>query len=98
MKNLIIKDQKKRKKHLNTELKSIFIKSELKNTKISLKQKDKIIYNNLKNKNQSRKIQIRNRCYLTGRCHGIFSSFKLSRIQLRDKLSGGKLGGFIKVN
>jgi small subunit ribosomal protein S14 len=98
MKNLILKDQKKRNKHLNKELKSIFIKTELKNKKLSLKQKDKIIYNNLKTKNQSRKIQVRNRCLLTGRCHGIYSSFKLSRIKLREKLSNGELGGFIKTN
>jgi len=44
----------------------------------------------------SSKTRIRNRCELTGRPRGVESTFKLSRIALRDLASRGQIPGMIK--
>jgi len=98
MKNLIIKDRKNRVKNKNLELKTLYFKTELRNKKLTLKQKDKIIFTNLKSSNQAKKIRVRNRCIVTGRGRGVYSAFKISRIPLRKMLSEGGITGFRKNN
>ncbi|MCB1720320.1 MAG: 30S ribosomal protein S14 [Alphaproteobacteria bacterium] len=44
----------------------------------------------------SSKIRQRNRCALTGRPHGYYRKFNLSRIALRDLASRGELPGVTK--
>ena len=44
----------------------------------------------------SAKIRIRNRCEITGRPHGVYRKFKISRIALRDLASKGKIPGMTK--
>lgn len=46
----------------------------------------------------TRNIQIKNRCVLTGRSKGICSDFRLSRIKTRELGSNGLINGFKKVS
>lgn len=44
------------------------------------------------------KVRIRNRCALTGRAHGYYKKFGLSRIKLRDLASKAQLPGVTKAS
>ena len=44
----------------------------------------------------SAKIRIRNRCEITGRPHGVYRKFKISRIALRELASKGIIPGMTK--
>jgi small subunit ribosomal protein S14 len=44
------------------------------------------------------KVRIVNRCELTGRPHGFYRKFKLSRIALRDLASKGQIPGVVKAS
>jgi small subunit ribosomal protein S14 len=44
----------------------------------------------------SAKNRIRNRCALTGRARGVYSDFKLCRIELRNRASSGQIPGVTK--
>ena len=44
----------------------------------------------------SAKIRIRNRCEITGRPHGVYRKLKISRIELRQMASSGKIPGMTK--
>ena len=44
----------------------------------------------------SAKVRVRNRCALSGRPHGYYRKFNLSRIALRDLASRGELPGVTK--
>ena len=43
-------------------------------------------------------VRVRNRCALTGRTHGVYRKFKLSRIALRELASAGMLPGVTKAS
>lgn len=43
-------------------------------------------------------IRVRNRCEITGRPHGYYRKFKMSRIALRELGSAGLLPGVIKAS
>jgi len=42
------------------------------------------------------RVRIHNRCELTGRSRGVYRKFKLSRIQLRELASTGRIPGMVK--
>ena len=44
----------------------------------------------------SNKDRVRNRCELTGRPRSFYRKFKISRIQLRELASSGKVPGIVK--
>ncbi|MCP5325260.1 MAG: 30S ribosomal protein S14 [Oceanospirillaceae bacterium] len=46
----------------------------------------------------SSKIRLRNRCQMTGRPHGVFRKFKLSRIKLREEGMKGNVPGLKKAS
>ena len=41
-------------------------------------------------------VRLHNRCRLTGRSHGVYRKFNLSRIALRDLASKGQIPGMVK--
>jgi ribosomal protein S14 len=90
MKYQVLKEKKKIKQYLLKEKKSFVTKSL---TFFSLKDSfwlsKKDIYTLRKNTN---------RCLLTGRPRGVSRFFKLSRIQLREKASEGKIAGLYKAS
>ncbi|MBM3196979.1 MAG: 30S ribosomal protein S14 [Chlamydiae bacterium] len=40
----------------------------------------------------------KNRCMFTGRCRGVYSKFKLSRITFREMASKGEIPGIVKAS
>lgn len=46
----------------------------------------------------SSKSRLRKRCQLTGRPHGVFSKFKLSRIKIREEGMKGNIPGLKKAS
>ncbi len=44
----------------------------------------------------SSSVRLHNRCYLTGRSHGVYRKFNLSRIALRELASKGQIPGMVK--
>jgi small subunit ribosomal protein S14 len=46
----------------------------------------------------SSKIRLRNRCQMTGRPHGVYRKFKLSRIKLREEGMKGNVPGLKKAS
>jgi small subunit ribosomal protein S14 len=41
-------------------------------------------------------VRVRNRCELTGRPHGYYRKFKISRIALREMAAAGQIPGMVK--
>ena len=46
----------------------------------------------------SSKSRLRNRCQITGRAHGVYRKFKLSRIKLREEGMKGNVPGLKKAS
>lgn len=44
----------------------------------------------------SSEVRLHSRCYLTGRSHGVYRKFHLSRIALRELASMGQIPGMVK--
>ena len=44
----------------------------------------------------SSNVRLHNRCHLTGRSHGVYRKFNLSRIALRELASKGQIPGMVK--
>jgi small subunit ribosomal protein S14 len=49
-------------------------------------------------KKNSSYVRIKNRCVLTGRSHGVFNYFKISRIMIRELAAQSLLPGLKKAN
>jgi len=47
---------------------------------------------------KSSRVQVRNRCVLTGRSRGVYNYFKISRIMIRELTSKGLLPGVKKAS
>lgn len=98
MKKLIRKDLKIRTIVNSLEKKRLLLKALFMNTTIS---------NNLKLQIQSKlsglprnssKTRIKNRCVISGRSHGVYNLYKLSRIQLKTLALNGDLPGLKKFS
>ena len=46
----------------------------------------------------SSKVRLHNRCQLTGRPHGVYRKFGLSRIKLRENTLRGNVPGLVKAS
>jgi small subunit ribosomal protein S14 len=46
----------------------------------------------------SSRVRIQNRCVLSGRAHGVYRKFKLSRLRFRDLALKGALPGVLKAS
>ncbi len=73
-----------------------FLKSKIKDKKISLEER--IAFQNKLNElpRNSSSIRHRNRCELTGRSRGVYRKFGLSRIKIRELSMTGDLPGVVK--
>jgi small subunit ribosomal protein S14 len=93
MTNFIERDKRKRDCYLKLFSKRANLKSILrdKTQDLSTRYKAQIELNKL-NKDSSR-IRLSNRCTITGRTHSVASSFRLSRIKLRELISIGHVNG-----
>ena len=72
------------------------LKKIIKNKKLPLEERFAAQLKLAKIPRNSSKVRIRNRCEITGRPHGVYRKFKISRITLRDLASKGKIPGMTK--
>lgn len=96
MKSRNARDYKRRVKVLRDESKRLLLKSNLYNTTLSYDERISSGMNLSDLSKNGSKVRIKNRCVLTGRSHGIVSSFKISRIMFRQLALDGMLPGVSK--
>ena len=72
------------------------LKKIIKNKKLPLDERFKAQLKLAKIPRNSAKNRIRNRCEITGRPHGVYRKLKISRIDLRELASSGKIPGMTK--
>jgi len=72
------------------------LKMIVKNRKLPLDERFKAQLKLAKLPRNSSKTRIRNRCEITGRPHGVYRKFKISRIALRELSLKGKIPGMTK--
>lgn len=96
MKSSLEQDKKRRKLFMNNEIRKLYYKFMMLNNLLNFNSK--LFYQKkislLSTQNSITKIK--NRCLITGRGHGIFRFFGLSRISFRELASIGKLVGIKK--
>ena len=96
MVNSINTDKKRRLLFLKNLKKRSKLKKIINNINISETERYKAQLKLQKLPRNSLSTRIKNRCILTGRTHGIVGPFNISRVQLRDLISNGKITGFKK--
>ena len=98
MKKLIRKDLKIRQLVNKFENKRLILKSLLVNPQFSYKTKFDLQAKLSSLPRNSSKTRIKNRCVISGRGHGVYSLYKLSRIQLKTLALNADLPGLKKVS
>lgn len=96
MANFIERDKNKREFYLKTLKRKTEIKKLLNDRNLPTNQRYKIQIELNKLNKFSSQVGLKNRCIKTGRTHSILNSFKLSRIEVRELASNGKLNGLSK--
>lgn len=96
MKNIVLRDKKRRALFLKNELKRVQYKSIIKNFSIKGEIKDQHIEKLNKIARNSSKVRIRNRCILTGRGRAVYRFCRLSRIRFRELAAQGLILGVSK--
>jgi len=96
MKSIVEKDKKIRKSVVYYELKRRVLKSIAYNQHISVRIRWQVMLHLTSIPRDSSKTRLKNRCILTGRGKGVYSSLKISRIVLRDLVCAGNITGFRK--
>ena len=96
MKFSIAKDNKRRKLFLKYELSRLVFKSLLQNFSLPKILRTKLQLQLMLLPRDSSLVRVSNRCIISGRSHGVYKFFKLSRIQIRELASQGKITGVQK--
>jgi small subunit ribosomal protein S14 len=97
MKYLVPKDKLKRFLFNKVEFRRLILRAMFTDQRLDLKMR-LLYFRKLDNFNwNSSKVRIRNRCILTGRAHGVYKYFKLSRFQLKRLANDGFLVGIEKT-
>jgi len=96
MKNLLIKEQLRRKIFKKIETQYLALKFLVHNQTLSsaYRWEASLLLSKILNKNS--KVSIKNRCFLTGRSRGYSRFFNLSRIQIRDLGRNNELSSVTK--
>lgn len=98
MKKLIRKDLKIRTTVKKFEQKRLVLKALLMNTALTSNLKFELQNKLAKLPKNSSKTRVHNRCVITGRGHGIFNLYNLSRIQIKNLALQGNLPGLKKFS
>jgi len=98
MKNKFERDFLRRKKVLQKNLERKNLKAIAYNSKLSIEERKKLIFQLQKKDPNSSYVRVRNRCLNTFRSRSVYSELGLSRLELRRLASFGELPGFIKSN
>ena len=93
---MIERDKKRRRLVKSYASKRAALKAIIKNQKFPAEERFQAMLKLAEMPRNSSKTRIRNRCALTGRPHGYYRKFNLSRIALRDLASRGELPGVTK--
>ena len=90
------KEFNKRRQYVKHFLNRQVHKSFLKNTKLSISERQ-VVYNKFNKFSYKYSIvRLKNRCILTGRSRGVLNLFNISRIKVREMLDNGLLPGVKK--
>ncbi len=96
-KTCMIERDKKRRRLVKTNAnKRAKLKAIIKDRKVPAEERFAAMLKLAEMPRNSSKTRIRNRCALSGRPHGYYRKFNLSRIALRDLASRGELPGVTK--
>ena len=98
MERLLKKDLFKRKKIKVYEFKKLVLKALIYNQKLTGKQRARVqrLLSSLpRNTSITR---IKNRCFITGRRRGVYSTLRVSRIKVRELILNGTFSGYRKAS
>lgn len=72
------------------------LKTKIVNPSLSIEEREKAMNDLNKLPKNSSAVRAQNRCYITGRAHGVYSKFGLSRNKLRKMVMMGEIPGVRK--
>ncbi len=97
-KSMIAREDKRKKMSLRFDAKRKALKEQIRSPKTSFEDKEAAQLQLQKMPRDSSSIRIRNRCNLTGRPHGFYRKFGLSRNKLREATMRGDVPGVVKAS
>ncbi len=97
-KSMIAREDKRKKLALKYDVKRKSLREIIRDPKASPEQKDNAHLQLQKLPRDSSSTRIRNRCGLTGRPHGYYRKFGLSRNKLREATMRGDVPGVVKAS
>lgn len=97
-KSMIAREHKRKKMALRFDAKRKALKELIRSPKTSYEDKESAQLQLQKMPRDSNVIRIRNRCSLTGRPHGFYRKFGLSRNKLREATMRGDVPGVVKAS
>ncbi len=97
-KSMIARENKRKKLTLKFDVKRQVLRETIRSPKSSFEQKESAQLQLQKMPRDSSAARIRNRCGLTGRPHGYYRKFGLSRNKLREATMRGDVPGMVKAS
>lgn len=97
-KSMIARENKRKKLTLRYNAKRNSLRETIRDPKASFEQKEIAQLQLQKMPRDSSATRIRNRCNLTGRPHGFYRKFGLSRNKLREATMRGDVPGLVKAS
>lgn len=97
-KSMIAREHKRKKMALRFDVKRKALKELIRSPKTSFEDKEYAQLQLQKMPRDSSAVRIRNRCNLTGRPHGFYRKFGLSRNKLREATMRGDVPGVVKAS
>jgi small subunit ribosomal protein S14 len=97
-KSMIARESKRKKLSKKFETKRRALREVIQSPKSSFEEKESAQTQLQKLPRDSSSIRIRNRCSLTGRPHGFYRKFGLSRNKLREATMRGDVPGVVKAS
>lgn len=95
---MVAREEKRRKLALKYDTKRKSFREIIRDPNTSFEQKEEAQVKMQKLPRDSSSIRIRNRCGLTGRPHGYYRKFGLSRNKLREATMRGDVPGLVKAS
>lgn len=97
-KSMIAREEKRKKLVYKFQIKRKFLKNIINDINASIDSKSSAHDRLQKLPRDSSKTRVRNRCNLTGRPHGYYRKFGLSRNKLREATMRGDVPGLVKAS
>lgn len=97
-KSMIAREDKRKKLTLKYDAKRKSLRETIRNPNATFEQKESAHLQLQKLPRDSSAVRIRNRCSITGRPHGYYRKFGLSRNKLREATMRGDVPGLVKAS